>query len=128
MKLIPILFFSLSAFADTYVIKSESAAVYGSPSAETKQIGKLPKGKKINSSKEENGFYQITTRSGRKMWVKNSDVEVRDEIASDIAEEDGVGKHGNSIGLHLTWDLGVSGGSYQGHSYTEGELGVNLFF
>jgi len=120
------------AFAGDFVVKNNNATVYDSPEAQAKVIGKIPKGRKVITSEEKDGFAKLATKSGRNMYVKMTDLDGGADVSSDLVDENENvrqrAERGDSSGLRLTWDLGASTGSYRNESYTEINLGLNLFF
>jgi uncharacterized protein YgiM (DUF1202 family) len=127
-----VLLLSISAFAKTYIIKTDRANAYDSPSASATAVGHVVKGKRVNSVGEDEGYIQVNTKSGRSMWIKLSDLqEEQSDVSDDVAggsDEQKIRDSSNDGYPMITWDLGSSFGQHQTRSYTEVDLGINVWF
>lgn len=108
------------------VVRVNSAPVYDSPGGS--KIGTLQQGRRYQSDgRAEDGYISLKTKSGRGMWIRQSDVTMKAENIEDdiVSEEQPVESEGS--GMRLTYDIGFSTGSSGGVSYSEANLGLNLF-
>ena len=125
MKLIIILFLFLAtttAWADTLVILKKTKA-YSQPSKTSRPVAAIKKGRKVTTSGiNKNGFYEISTRSEKKLWVFSADVKYISDHKVQMPSEEP-----QSNFSRLTYDLGFSAGSSGDVSYSEINLGLNYF-
>jgi hypothetical protein len=134
--------FLLAAFLDCSALAQEQleievtvpkAIVYAEQNVNSKQVGQLKRGKKIQAvGPLRSGFYKLKSRSGRDLFVQV--VEVR-QIQSDLFEVPGKKSQRQKPqrerprrGNYVSWDLGASTGSVGDMTYSEVNLGVNIFF
>lgn len=123
--------FVISVVASAYnvVVDAPTAAIYDRPDGNA--ISRVTSGQKLRATTtKQSGYIKLQTKSGRQMWIRESDVvrdpeEVQDDLVT-VDEEDAEAAEASYN--KLTWDLGVSSGASGGRSYTEGSLGLNYFF
>ena len=123
--------FSLPVIAKTYIIAVDKALAYDAPREGAQAVGHVGKGKKVNSTGETEGYIQVQTKSGRTMWIRMLDLEeIQSTPPSEVAQESPPKEAApsESWDIHITWDLGVAGGSYRGETYNEVDVGVNTYF
>lgn len=137
-----------------FVVTAPSATIYTAPSESSTPAGKLMRGKSLRSNgQRQNGFVGLSTKSGRKLWAKESDLRASDpelSLDDDLEKapasprafaresENDTGRRPAARDWSLrfppvaTFDLGASTGNYSvgrsSYSYTEFNLGLNLFF
>ncbi len=138
--LIFLLFSELVHAQQSLTVNSPSATLYDAPRSNAKEIGSIAQGKKVIVLGEENGYYRVQTKSGRAIYIHSSQLESEKSAQEDIVLEDQPAKKprrskntedessNSGFSPKLTYDLSVSTGSYNSYSYTEAELGLNLFF
>ncbi len=147
------LFFSMNALAAEddvdqsdqirLQVLTNQVPVFGEPDAMGAVRMRLKKGRKLVAKVEtERGFYQLVTKSGQMLFVRTSDVKV---LGPKTAEEEdllsgddsggarartnrGEDGEGSAEKWRATFDLGISAGSVGKTNYTEGNLGLNLYF
>jgi hypothetical protein len=144
------------AAGDAFIVTVPTAAIYGAPSDAGAPSGKVARGRVLKANgQSENGFIGLSTKSGKTLWIRGEDVRSQEpaggseqdlQKVSMSPEQEGRSGGRNSAGesagrdrdwgLHYppraTFDLGASSGSYSSggntYSYTELNLGLNLFF
>ncbi len=116
-----------AAQADSLTVSVDKAAVLAAPTESAKIVSYLSRGKSIESAgKPQKGFYQLKTKSGRRLFIKTSDVEVVDgSIDADLVSEETSGKSNNF--RRFRFDGGGSVGSSNRGSFYEINLGVSYF-
>ena len=139
-----------SAFAQTesvpavWVVTAPTASVYSEPSDGAKAAGRVQKGRLLRSTGERRGsFIGLSTKSGQKLWIRDADARPSQPVSERSVEDDlerapmraserAPGSSGPHIPPRATFDLGASTGSVSArgssYSYTEINLGLNLFF
>ncbi len=129
-----ILSFGVHVSAENFITKHNDTLVHSSPSPQGKVIGKIPKGKKLVTGQQQGDFVQVTSKSGRAMWVKASDLEAPvdlggtgEDLSGDVAKDDKEDDTRRSA-PQFSWDLGAAAGSYDNRTYSEVQLGVNWYF
>jgi hypothetical protein len=122
-------FISATAKAYTIVVEAPTAAIYDRPDGNA--IARVTAGKKFRATRtKQSGYIKLSTKSGRQMWMRESDVvtdpdEVENDLVTGDAEEE---EPAEKQYAKLTWDLGASMGSSGGVNYTEANVGLNYFF
>lgn len=121
-----------------FVVASPSASLYSEPDESKLLPTQLKRGRRVQvSGEEEGGFLRLLTKSGSTIWIRASDVtSERSKADQDLVEPGRMhapatekGPVSSWLGIErATFDIGLSGGSYGGKSYTEGTLGLNLYF
>jgi hypothetical protein len=135
-----------------YLVTSPQAPLFLSADESRKSNTLLSRGRRIEvSGPEQNGFVPISTRAGAKAWIRIADVrresppneflepvvpsqpppaiETQNQPAPRRRTAAPPPKERSRFGLQkLTFDLGGSGGSVNGVSYTEIDLGLNAYF
>lgn len=120
---------STNLYAYTIVVDSPTAAIYDRPDGNA--ISRVKAGQKFRATRtKEAGYIKLSTKSGRQMWIRETDVVTDpDEIENDLVSGDPESEEQEAASYSkLTWDIGVSSGSSGGSSYTEGSVGLNYFF
>lgn len=118
-------------------VKNPKTFLYDAPNG--KQIGSVSKGRRLKAQAEVvNGYRKLHTKSGRALWVRQTDVVNLTEISAnndlvssdeaDGSDEANNSESSNKFSPKLTYDIGFSTGSSGGESYSEANLGLNLFF
>ena len=126
---------------DIMVVTNANAPLFTSPNDSKRTAAGLKKGRRIQiSGPEQGGFYPLSTKAGGRVWIRKSDVTsetIAQQASPDYEPVQPPPKRaarggGKSFGFgieRVTYDLGGSTGSVQGGgSYTEINLGLNLFF
>lgn len=120
------------------VVIEPIAKIRTAPSDSARILGRLKEGRRLQSTgKKDNGFYQIETKSGRRLWV--SAEEVREDtynLEADLAEPAAFEKPSTPSEpqpqdrdfTRLTYDLNISTGQSADINYTEANLGLSFFF
>jgi hypothetical protein len=128
-----ILFLSPKVQAGSAVVQSERAPIFATPE-DTKPIGFVKKGKKIQTLEEEGEFLKLKTKSNKPMYIRSSDV------GQGLAEDDLV-EPGNARKAAAREDsedsddfnrfslsLSVATGSTDHQNYAEAHLGLGYYF
>ncbi len=125
LALVASLLISSVISAETLVVKSFKAAVYSSPLEKGKAVLQLEKGKKLESEGgPENGFYSLKTKTGRKLYIKQSDVTAPEE---DLENELSVSEGSPSF-PRFRFDGGATTGISNAGSFYEFNLGISYYF
>src|SRR4051812_16881177 len=98
---------------DAYKIGVPEATIYDGPSETSKSVGKLKQNRSVNLGETQNGFRKIKTKSGRNIWIKESEVTANDNVEADI--EENKSKHPQQqrdFSPHFSYDLSAGAGSY----------------
>ena len=124
-----VLVFSVAAFGKDLQVIAGQAAVYDAPDGAKVEGLVLQKGKKLVTKEPlQKGFYQLSTKSGRPLFIRASDVKVLGGADINDLEEAKPRDTSGLYGLRISYDLGFSSGSSGNSSYSEGALGFNFFF
>lgn len=120
-------FCTLTANADKLTVKVEKASVFAAPNAGAKVLSVVGKRRTLESAGEpEKGFYPVKTKSGRKVFVKASDVEVeQSSIDDDLVSSESEEKPKSF--RRFRFDGGGSIGSSNRGSFQEVNLGVSYY-
>lgn len=111
-----------------YEVIPQKSFLYSSPQEGSPSKTYLKHGQVIRITEPPvNGFYPIRTKNNDVLYVKKSQLR-----ALDTAEETFQADASESTSPHyhptLTYDLGVSSGTYNNRNYTEALFGVSYFF
>ena len=131
------LYFSQNLFASEarYRVSHSQARVYSAPSEKSVTKMKLKNGKKIISTGKTKGdWIELKTKSGKSLWMKQSDLERIDSVTEDdlaeVSEERSQSQTAHSKKddyAKFQYDLGGSVGGSGGESYYEMHLGLDYF-
>lgn len=116
-----------AAQADSLTVSVDRAAILAAPDENAKIISYLSRGKSLESAgKPQRGFYQLKTKSGRRVFIKASDVEAGEaSIETDLVSEESRGTSKDFRRFRL--DGGGSVGSSNRGSFYEINLGVSYY-
>jgi len=115
------------AGADPLKVIVDKAPVFAAPNAGTKAIFYIGRGKALESNgKSQRGFYQLKTKSGRKVFIQAADVEAAGgSVESDLVSEEAVPNRQSF--RRFRFDGGGSVGSSNRGSFYEINLGVSYY-
>lgn len=114
------------AFAAEVEINSGTASLYDAPGGN--KIGSVGKGKRLKAEDgSENGYKKLKTKSGRALWVRESDIKSLNAKPEDDLVVDDVQAEESDF-ARLTYDIGFSTGSSGDVNYSEANFGLNYFF
>ena len=143
---------------ETWVVSAPVALLYSLPDSASPSAGQVVKGRQLKATGDRtNGFINLSTKSGKKLWVRQTDL--ASVTATDDDQEGRLEKiagpadapakpkpvvrqvavqadSARDWSFHYppraTFDLGGSVGSYTAggtsYSYTEIDVGLNLYF
>jgi hypothetical protein len=116
-----------TAQADSLTVSVDKAAILAAPNEDAKIVSYLARGKSLESAgKPKNGFYQLKTKSGRRVFIKASDVEVGEgSIDADLVSEEA--SHKSKDFRRFRLDGGGSVGSSNQGSFYEINLGISYY-
>lgn len=125
----------MQAFAVTLVVQSSHAKIFDRPTVNAKVVTYLGRGRRLQAaSKTIAGFFKLITRSGRPLYIQESDVRaVKPLTQQDLQRPPGSPRalnpaSKNSRFRKWTLDLNLSTGSFDHVSYSEVNLGLSHYF
>lgn len=123
------LFLCLPLWAQERRITLKKTPVYAKPSAQSELAGHLPEGTRTWLADEDDEFSKLRTRSGKDLWVRNSDLgrlptSEKYSLVEDIEPEFFTSMPAFK---RIRLDLGGSAGRAQNESFLEAAIGVEYF-